>query len=234
VESVLTTYLSTRLETLLKALDLDWLGFLTPNATNSSLLLQSQAGNFTRTRTFYTIPIVFDSTRMGQLHVASHSLEAFESWKLREQLEGFACQIAVLCAAPNKEKAILLDREMEKLQKENRQYDWCGIYRLESKKLLLTAFRGPATPHVVIPENEGICGAAVRENRSLNIPDVTVDPRYLSCDSRTRSEIVIPIRNGQGQAIAEIDIDSFQPNAFTALDSEKLEKLARSLACMLN
>jgi len=80
---------------------------------------------------------------LGQLHAASHSTEAFEGTKLREQLEALATQIAVLCVAPSKEKAVLLDREMERLQRENRDYDWCGIYRLEETKLLLTHFAAP-------------------------------------------------------------------------------------------
>jgi GAF domain-containing protein len=100
--------------------------------------------------------------------------------------------------------------------------------------LVLTAYRGAPTPHPIIAINKGICGAAVNENRTLNIPDVSLDPRYLSCDYRTRSEIVVPIRNKNGEAIGEIDIDSHLPNAFTESDQQKLEKLASELTSFLS
>ena len=230
MDRILTTYLTSRLETSNKSLDLDWLGFFSQSSGHSALLLRCQAGNYTRTRALFTTPVIFNQTVFGQLHAASHSIEAFDGFKIREQVESIACQFAVLLAATDLEKAMALDREMERLQKENRHYDWCGIYKLNGKALFLNAFRGPATPHVVIPRDEGICGAAVRENQTLNIPDVTVDSRYISCDVRTRSELVVPIRNAQGEAVAEIDIDSHLPNAFSTPDIEKLEKLATRLA----
>ena len=114
------------------------------------------------------------------------------------------------------------------------RYHWTGVYLLVSPDTLkLAAFRGEPSPHVVIPVNRGICGAAVRENKTLNIADVNADPRYLSCSIKTKSEIVVPIRVN-GSVIGEIDIDSHLPNAFTKADEKFLEEWAEKFARLLS
>ena len=126
-----------------------------------------------------------------------------------------------------------LDSKMEELVKANPHYHWCGIYRVEGDNLVLTCYRGAPTPHSIIPKGEGICGAAVRENQTLNIRDVKSDPRYLSCDIKTKSELVVPIRNPLGEPIGEIDIDSHFVDAFTQKDIDLIEKTAIELAPIL-
>lgn len=170
---------------------------------------------------------------MGLLVAYHEKAEVFETLDTQEALESLALQIAAIASNPKPEIAIVLDRHMAQLQSENPNFDWCGVYRLEGDRLYLTAFRGAATPHAVIDSNSGICGAAVRENRSLNISDVSQDSRYLSCDSRTRSEAVVPIRNHKGEPIGEIDIDSHTPNAFGPAELERLEELSRELSPMM-
>ncbi|MEI8348085.1 MAG: GAF domain-containing protein, partial [Pseudomonadota bacterium] len=80
--------------------------------------------------------------------------------------------------------------------------------------LLLGPFLGPATDHVRIPMNRGICGMALREEKTINVADVRQRPEYLACSLKVRSEIVIPLKNEAGHYIAELDIDSDQVNAF--------------------
>jgi GAF domain-containing protein len=108
-------------------------------------------------------------------------------------------------------------------------YHWTGFYMLDLSDptmLVLGPFVGDPTPHVRIPVTQGICGAAVASGQTVTIDDVNADPRYLSCSIKTRSEIVVPIY-AHGSVVGEIDIDSHNLAAFTALDRVFLEEAAR-------
>ena len=111
-------------------------------------------------------------------------------------------------------------------------YSWVGIYLLErpaDRELVLHNFVGRPTPHVRIPVDQGICGAAVRENATLVVDDVNADPRYLACSVETKSEIVVPIRDARGTAVGELDLDSDAKAAFTPADRAALERVAELL-----
>jgi L-methionine (R)-S-oxide reductase len=108
-------------------------------------------------------------------------------------------------------------------------YDWVGFYMLDPNDpdtLVLGPFVGEPTPHVRIPVNQGICGAAVAARSTIVVADVNADPRYLSCSFKTRSEIVVPLFV-QEKVVGELDIDSHTPAAFTGADREFLEEAAR-------
>ena len=110
--------------------------------------------------------------------------------------------------------------------REDPRYDWVGIYWLKGKELILGPWSGrKATEHTTIPVSEGICGAAVREGKTIIVDDVSKDPRYLSCFLETRSEIVTPIRK-KGKIIGEIDVDGKDVAAFNDDDRKFLEALA--------
>ncbi len=110
-------------------------------------------------------------------------------------------------------------------------YDWTGIYLVDGDELVLHNFIGAASPHTRIRIGEGICGAAAQENRTILVPDVSEDQRYLACSLETRSEIVVPITK-LGYVFGEIDIDSHTPNAFGEQDQLVLEEVARRLAVL--
>ena len=108
-------------------------------------------------------------------------------------------------------------------------YPWVGIYRVAGTDLVLDAWDGPrATEHTRIPIARGICGQAVRENRSVVVDDVRSDPNYLACFLETRAEIVVPIHH-EGQVVGEIDIDGNTVRAFDASDRGFLESVAAKL-----
>ena len=111
------------------------------------------------------------------------------------------------------------------------RHDWTGIYLVEGDTLVLHNFLGEPSPHTRIPIGRGICGAAAAERRTVVVPDVHADPRYLACSLKTRSEIVVPIEK-LGYVFGEIDIDSHTPDAFGATDRRTLEEVARRLAAL--
>ncbi len=120
-------------------------------------------------------------------------------------------------------------RELRKIP----HYTWVGIYEVQGPDLVLASWSGPsATQHVRIPIGQGICGAAVSTNETVVVPDVSQDSRYLQCFLNTRSEIVVPILK-DGHAVAEIDIDSDQIDAFRSTDREYLGWVADELSRVL-
>ncbi len=108
-------------------------------------------------------------------------------------------------------------------------YTWVGIYLLEGSELVLGPYRGKPSPHTRIPLGRGICGAAATEKATIVVGDVNADPRYLACSLETKSEIVVPIMDGE-RVLGEIDIDSDRPAAFTSADRELLERVAAIVA----
>lgn len=118
------------------------------------------------------------------------------------------------------------------LQLQRAHFNWVGFYFLEGAELVLGAYVGAPTPHTRIALDKGICGAAVRERRTLIVPDVGKDPRYLACSLETKSEIVVPLE-AEGRIFGELDIDSHTLNAFKAEDHELLQGVARRLAPIL-
>jgi putative methionine-R-sulfoxide reductase with GAF domain len=108
-------------------------------------------------------------------------------------------------------------------------YDWVGVYVLDNDTLVLGPYKGPPTPHTRIPVNKGICGAAVREQRIINLGDVWGDDRFIACSTTTRSELVVPIWLGD-KIIGEIDIDSNMPSAFSKLDEVLVKDIAELIA----
>jgi GAF domain-containing protein len=109
-------------------------------------------------------------------------------------------------------------------------YSWVGIYTVEGKDLVLDAWSGPAaTEHTHIPIGQGVCGFAAKAGRTEIVSDVSKDPRYLQCFLSTRAEIVVPIFR-EGAIVGEIDIDSDHLDAFSSLDREFLEAVAKKVS----
>ena len=77
----------------------------------------------------------------------------------------------------------------------------------------------------VIPFERGVCGAAARTGEVQLVDDVDAFEGHIACASSTRSEIVLPVHNGQGQLIGVLDIDSDQPAAFTQDDADNLRTI---------
>ena len=124
----------------------------------------------------------------------------------------------------------LLEAAVRGLHESDDRFDWTGIYELGTDGVLhLGPYVGEATEHTEIPVGRGICGTAVSEKRDLNIPDVREVGNYLACSLKTRSELVVLIREGE-TIFAQIDIDSHRVNAFDAGSTRAVERLAAWLA----
>ncbi|MBE6670379.1 MAG: GAF domain-containing protein [Ruminococcaceae bacterium] len=105
--------------------------------------------------------------------------------------------------------------------------NWAGFYILSGDTLILGPFQGkPAC--IEIPIGRGVCGTAVKEDRTILVDDVHKFPGHIACDSASNSEIVIPIRN-RGAIFGVLDIDSPYLSRFTEEDRIGLEAFVRIL-----
>ncbi len=104
-------------------------------------------------------------------------------------------------------------------------YNWTGFYMMCDDHLEVGPYIGPETEHTKIALNSGICGAAATRKATVTVDDVRRDPRFLACSITTRSEIVVPLMDGD-TVLGEIDIDSDRPAFFTSEDREMLEAVA--------
>jgi len=101
---------------------------------------------------------------------------------------------------------------------------WCGFYMVHDDKLIVGPYQGPVACQVL--QDTGVCLAAVNQNQSIVVPDVHKFPGHIACDSRSNSEIVVPVRNPQGHIMAVLDVDSAAFGSFDQVDRTQLEIIA--------
>ena len=106
--------------------------------------------------------------------------------------------------------------------------NWAGFYIVKKGNLVLGPFQGK-TACIHIARGKGVCGAALRENRTQLVPDVHRFPGHIACDSASNAEIVIPVHDAAREVIAVLDIDSPALNRFSEEDRQGLERFARTL-----
>jgi L-methionine (R)-S-oxide reductase len=103
-------------------------------------------------------------------------------------------------------------------------YFWTGFYLLRDGKLVVGPYQGPLAC-AVLPGPGGVCQACVTEGKSLLVPDVEAFPGHVACDSRSQSELVVPVHNRSGAVAGVCDVDSDQLNAFSEVDLQGLERI---------
>jgi L-methionine (R)-S-oxide reductase len=112
------------------------------------------------------------------------------------------------------------------------QFNWVGIYVLKGKFLELGPYIGAATDHIRIPVGKGVCGTAVAEDKDQNVPDVKGHLNYLACSLETQSELVVLIRDKNGNILGQIDIDSHAKNSFGPNEEKAVQKVAQELGAL--
>ena len=106
-------------------------------------------------------------------------------------------------------------------------YFWTGFYVVAPDKadeLVVGPYQG-TLGCLRIAFGRGVCGAAAATGRTQLVEDVHAFPGHIACDSRSASEIVVPVRDTSGALIAVLDVDATTPAAFDAEDQVALERL---------
>lgn len=101
---------------------------------------------------------------------------------------------------------------------------WTGFYLLVNGEMTVNTYQGPVACQVLEKE-KGVCWAAFNKKSTVIVEDVHAFPGHIACDSRSKSEIVVPFRNPQGQVIGVLDVDSKDLASFTEVDAVWLEKI---------
>ncbi|MBX6332923.1 MAG: GAF domain-containing protein [Gemmatimonadaceae bacterium] len=105
---------------------------------------------------------------------------------------------------------------------------WTGFYRVvEPGRLLRVGPYQGTLGCLEIDFGRGVCGTAAAEERTIIVPDVTTFPGHITCDARSRSEIVVPVFGPARSLIAVLDIDSAELGTFDDADRDGLERLVR-------
>lgn len=100
---------------------------------------------------------------------------------------------------------------------------WTGFYFIDNEQLVVGPYQG-SLACLTLPKPNGVCWAAVLEEESIVVENVDKFPTHIACDSRSKSEIVVPIRR-DGKIVAVLDVDSEKLSTFDQYDREGLEKI---------
>lgn len=111
------------------------------------------------------------------------------------------------------------------------RFFWTGFYLVDESKgdeLVVGPYQG-TLGCLRIAFGKGVCGAAAAKRQTIVVPDVHAFPGHIACDSRSNSEIVVPVFDSSGALAAVLDVDSTQFDAFDEIDRAGLEAICREL-----
>lgn len=102
---------------------------------------------------------------------------------------------------------------------------WTGFYRVVAPGLLQVGPYQGSLGCIEIQFGRGVCGTCAAEKRTVIVDDVEKFPGHISCDARSRSEIVVPVMGPSDNLIAVLDIDSERVASFGDDDKAGLERI---------
>lgn len=103
---------------------------------------------------------------------------------------------------------------------------WVGFYIKKDDQLVLGPFQGPIAC-TRINFNKGVCGYCYTTKQTIIVPDVEAFPGHIACSSTSKSEIVVPAFDKNGQVALVLDVDSDQLDDFDEADKLGLEKIMK-------
>ena len=109
------------------------------------------------------------------------------------------------------------------------RFFWTGFYLVDAARpdeLVIGPYQG-TLGCLRIPFGNGVCGAAAAGRRTQIVADVHAFPGHIACDSRSNSEIVVPVVDRSGALIAVLDVDSTDFGAFDETDAAGLQRILR-------
>lgn len=101
---------------------------------------------------------------------------------------------------------------------------WTGFYLIENGEMTVNMYQGPVACQI-LEKNKGVCWAAFNNKETVVVEDVHQFPGHIACDSRSNSEIVVPLKNREAEIIGVLDVDSREKAAFDEVDALWLERI---------
>ncbi|HHJ10913.1 MAG: GAF domain-containing protein [Bacteroidetes bacterium] len=103
---------------------------------------------------------------------------------------------------------------------------WTGFYILIDDKLQVGPYQG-SLACIDLTKDTGVCWMAINKKETVVVPDVEAFPGHIACDSRSCSEIVVPLYNDKEELCGVLDVDSRELNSFDETDAYWLEKISQ-------
>lgn len=157
---------------------------------------------------------------------APHRLSADKAARYAEVREQIA---AVLDGEPDRVARMATVASM--LKQAFDHYFWSGFYVVDPDKpgeLVVGPYQG-TLGCLRIAFGRGVCGAAASSQRTQIVEDVHAFPGHIACDSRSLSEIVVPVPDAHGRLIAVFDVDAVELAAFDETDAVGLERILKDV-----
>ena len=101
---------------------------------------------------------------------------------------------------------------------------WTGFYFLQEEKLQVGPYQG-SLACINLAKNTGVCWAGINTKNTVVVDNVHEFPGHIACDSRSNSEIVVPLKNAPGEIVGVLDVDSEKFSSFDEIDAEWLENI---------
>ena len=101
---------------------------------------------------------------------------------------------------------------------------WTGFYLLQDGKLQVGPYQG-SLACINLAKDSGVCWSSINTEQIVIVEDVEAFPGHIACDSHSKSEIVIPLKNQHNEIIGVLDVDSSELNSFDEIDALWLEKI---------
>ena len=101
---------------------------------------------------------------------------------------------------------------------------WTGFYRLIDGELIVGPYQG-SVACILLKKNTGVCWSSIKTRETVIVNNVQEFTGHIACDPRSKSEIVIPVKNKKGEIMCVLDVDSKELNSFDEADAEGLGKI---------
>ena len=188
---------------------------------NPLMIILMSAGK-NRNKPSALLPVDFGRTKAYNTWRTMEKKEAY-SWALKQVRAQIKRHVDITATLANT-SAILKSRFPE--------YFWIGFYMLRGEKLIMGPFQGPPAC-MQLSLDRGVCAEAVKTGQTVLVPDVDKYSGHVACDSRSRSEIVVPLFNLKDQLVGVLDVDSASLDTFDQEDRTGLEQITTELSRIL-
>jgi GAF domain-containing protein len=101
---------------------------------------------------------------------------------------------------------------------------WTGFYMLNNGELMVRLYQGPVACQL-LKKDTGVCWAGINQQKTIVVANVHEFTDHIACDSRSQSEIVVPVLDNNGEIVGVLDVDSSELNMFDETDQHYLEKI---------
>lgn len=112
-------------------------------------------------------------------------------------------------------------------------YFWVGCYFVKENELVLGPFQGPIAC-TRIKKGKGVCGKSWETNQTIIVDNVDEFPGHIACSSDSKSEIVLPAKNKNGEVVLILDVDSNKLADFDAIDQKYLNQVIEIIESLFN